>query len=118
MAYNTKGPNCDIRTGPNGMRFRRSNSGNLMIVTEETAQHYSQRFATGEEARLIGADNAHHKKAGPPLSCETRREVEATEAMIRAQQNAPIGSTDEEVDEIGHDAFEDVAVDRAEAGGK
>lgn len=68
----------------------------------------SYAVRTMDDAQLLADhDDAKNRSAASAyVPFEQRREVAATEAMIRAEQNAPAGATDEEIDEIGQEAFD------------
>ena len=82
---------------------RISNAGNLMVSTNGGL---SYSHATPEQFAALGV--APYSNSLPAYaSYESRREIRATEAQIRAEYSAPSGSTEEEIAEIGMDAYED-----------
>ena len=96
----------DARVAPDGTLYRFSHAGNLMIIAADgrTMHHASD----AEFAHLGIAPFWRDGPGGPPLSASARKEARATVAKIRAEDATfGAGLTDDEIDEIGWQAFAD-----------
>lgn len=85
----------------------RNMAANLVPVGRCGSNAYAVRSREDAQTLLDYDDSKHRTAQAAHIPFEQRREIAATEAMIIAEQNAPAGSTDDEIDEIGERAFDD-----------